>query len=507
MKAIPSSVLAAPVALLLSGCATRGIEAADLRPRNMIVLVSDGAGYSALEATRLWQGKPLAVDGNGFRHAPMAVSQLSTRNRPVAAPEGLQQDPELEFSFAKACDPTPVAGETPALYGRGQSFPRAFLGYEWSRRTAPDSANTMSALMTGVRSYNNAINVDGAGNRLRSLAEAMAASGRAVGVVTTAAISDATPGAGAGAHSANRAMRPAIAAEMFESARLKVIGGAGNPDWTDDATRRDEPSYGWIGADTWGALKAGTPLGDGGNRWTLVEDADGIRLLAEGKLRAPERVAMIARAYDGLQQYRGGLRPGTEPPFATPLLGAQPMLKDLALAALRRLDREPRGFLLVIEESNTDRASHANNLGRVIEARLAFEETVLAVLAFLDAKDSRARAKDTLLLVTADHDHLLFGPDGDTVPFQPLAPDGPDADRLPDHRWLSNSHSNLPVPLFVKGPGADRILAARIDGGSGRVEAAIRPSPCQFTAALDQAAVGRALLSLAGSGPPSTPVD
>jgi alkaline phosphatase len=485
------------VALALAGCATPRPPQTEAQPRNMILFISDGAGYSALRATRLWQDKPLTVDTAGFRHAPMAVSQLSTRNKPLPAPEGLAQDPDLEFSSARACDPTPVPGETPALYGRGTSFPRGFAGYEWNRRTAPDSANTMSALMTGVRSYNNAINVNGAGEPLKTLAAMMAETGRAVGVVTTASISDATPGSGGGAHAASRAMRPEIAAQMFGEGLLMVIGGAGNPDWTNDATRRDTPSHSWVGAETWSSLKAGLPVGKKAVRWSLVEDADTIRALGAGKAALPDRLAMMAKASEGLQQYRGALEPGTEAPFATPLLREQPMLKDMALAALRRLDREKGGFFLVIEESNTDRASHANNLGRVIEARLAFEETVAAVLSFVDSKDSRATTRDTLVLVTADHDHLLFGPDSATVPFQPVRPDGPDADTLPDHRWLGNSHSNFAVPLFVKGPGADRILAARIDGVSGLIDAPMQDGACPVGPVLDQAAVGRALLALA----------
>jgi alkaline phosphatase len=465
------------------------------------LFVSDGAGYSTLRATRLWQGKPLAVDGNGFRHAPMAVSQLSTRNAPIPGPEGLQQDPDLEFTPAKACDPTPVPGETPAIYGRGKSFPRGFAGYEWNRRTAPDSANTMSALMTGVRSYNNAINVDGTGAPVRSLAETMAAMGRAVGVVTTAAISDATPGSGGGAHAGNRAMRAEIAAQLFGEGLLTVIGGAGNPDWTDDATLQPSPTNRWIGGESWSQLKSGAPVGAKGVRWTLVEEADAIRSLGNGKTPAPDRLAMIAKAHEGIQQYRGTLAPGTEAPFATPLLDAQPMLKDMALAAVRRLDRERGGFLLIVEESNTDRAAHANNLGRVIEARQSFEEAIAAVLTFVDSRSSRATARDTLVLVTADHDHLLFGPDSATIAFQPIAPDGPDADTLPDHRWLGTSHSNLPVPLFVRGPGASRILAARADGGTGLLEGPVKDAACPAGATLDQAAVGRALLSFAPREP------
>jgi alkaline phosphatase len=496
---------------LLSGCTTprsseapgaAGEAAVPLRetpPRNIIVMISDGAGYSTLRATRLWTGKPMGVDTGGWRHAPVTVAPLSTRNAPLPAPEGLAQDPAVAFDAARSCDATRVEGVRGGLYGLTLSYPRGFGGYDWHRDSAPDSANTMSALMTGVVSYNNAINVDGAGRPVRTLAQAARESGRAVGVVTTAQVSDATPAAGGGAHAVARSMRREIAAQLFGSGLLTVLGGAGNPDWTDDATSRAEPRHDWIGADTWAALKAGAPVGGPeGPRWTLVEEAQAIRDLGAGRAPLPDRLAMVPHAFDGVQQYRGGgLGPSTEAPFATPLLPGQPALVDMALAALRRLDREPGGFLLVIEESNTDRAAHANNLGRTIEARLSFEETLAATLRWLASRESRASLADTLIVVTADHDHLLLGPDAARIPFQPVQPDGPDDDRLPDHRWLWNGHSNLPVPLFVRGPGAGRVLAATADGrrlsGRDRQGPMVCPTP---RALLAQPAVGRALIAL-----------
>ncbi|WP_448586038.1 alkaline phosphatase [Thermaurantiacus sp.] len=478
-------------AAVLAGCATRPPSSvAEAPPKNIIVMISDGAGYAALRATRLWAGKPLAVEDPAFLHAPMAVTQLSTRNQPVPAPEGLAQDPELVFTPGRACDATPVPGETPALYGLNMRYPNGFQGYVWNRRTAPDSANTMSALMTGVRSYTNAINVDGTGAPLRTLAQAAAASGRAVGVVTTASISDATPAAGAGAHAPSRAMRAEIAAQMFGNGRAVVIAGAGNPDWTNDATPAARPTYAWIGRETWQALKAGLPVPPANVRWTLIEEAEPVRAMAAGAEPVPERLAVVAKAVEGTQQYRGGLGPSTDPPFATPLLAAQPALADMAVAALRRLEREPGGFFLVIEESNTDRASHANNLGRVIEARLAFEAAIERVVAHLGP-----RMAETLLVVTSDHDHLLTGPEGARVAFQPVEDRG--AGVLPGHRWLGNGHSNLPVPLFVRGPGAKRLLAATDGGPVADGRAPVPPAACPVTGpVLDQAAVGRALLAL-----------
>src|SRR5690606_7583731 len=77
------------------------------------------------------------------------------------------------------------------------------------------------------------------------------------------------------------------------------------------------------------------------------------------------------------------------------------------------------------------------------------------VCAYLDAGTNGNTWENTLVLVTSDHDQMLFGPDADTVPFQPLVDNGPG--RLPGHMWLFESHSNLPVPLHYRGAGSDAI--------------------------------------------------
>jgi alkaline phosphatase len=64
---------------------------------------------------------------------------------------------------------------------------------------------------------------------------------------------------------------------------------------------------------------------------------------------------------------------------------------------------------------------------------------------------------ETLLVVTADHDHLLWGPNADAVAFDPLADRGPG--RLPGHRWLGTGHSNALVPLFARGAVAETFPA------------------------------------------------
>ncbi|MDR3228008.1 MAG: alkaline phosphatase [Puniceicoccales bacterium] len=81
---------------------------------------------------------------------------------------------------------------------------------------------------------------------------------------------------------------------------------------------------------------------------------------------------------------------------------AVPTLAEMATAALTRLDalvakRGAPGFVLQIEAARVDHAGHANDAATLIHDLLAFDETIAAVLRYVDTHP------DTLLVVTTDH--------------------------------------------------------------------------------------------------------
>jgi alkaline phosphatase len=125
----------------------------------------------------------------------------------------------------------------------------------------------------------------------------------------------------------------------------------------------------------------------------------------------------------------------------------------MVLGALNILDDNPKGMFLVIEGGAVDRAMHFTNLGRMIEERMEFDDAVAAVSAYLDGGTNGNNWSNTLVIVTADHDHLLLGPDSDTVPYQDLVDKGPG--HVPGYKWQNNSHSNQLVPLYARGAGAN----------------------------------------------------
>lgn len=459
--------------------------------KNIIVMIGDGAGFNTLEATRLYLqalppgdprggvGGPLVMDGPGWVYTAQSVYPLDTRTRPVAGQAGLEQNPVTYYNPALNYDLRPVQGNTAPVVGLApDGYPRGFEGYDWNRRTYPDSANTATAMSSGEKTYNNALNVDGNGEPVVAAVELAKSLGKATGVVSTVQMSDATPAAFGGAHNESRTNRTDIAAEMFRSGVLDVIAGTGNPERDDDGHLRDTPLHEWIGADVWAALKDGSFRFDDGSAWRLLQDRADIAAAGTGE-PGGERLAMIAEAYTSHQFNRSGATPATEAPFTVPRLESSPTLTELSRAALNRLGADEDGLFVTIEAGAVDRAMHANNFGRMIEEYIEFNDAVKAVVEWVDSPDSRASWDDTLLIVTADHDHLLFGPEGATIPYQPVQPDR-DGDGVPEYAWFSNTHSNQIVPLYAYGAGAGQVRALADDldlvfdergraiGGSGR---------------------------------------
>ncbi|QDU32607.1 Alkaline phosphatase precursor [Poriferisphaera corsica] len=410
--------------------------------KNVIVMIADGSGYSTLDATRYWTGEPLIYDRDDWKKYAMATYSYS-------GPKGAdEQDLSRVYNPAKAWDGTPVEGSS----GR---YPYYFEGYKWHRSTYPDSAATMSQMMTGVLTSNGRLNVGPNGENLVSVPELAKQAGKKVGTISSVFLSDATPAAGGGAHNINRKEYAAVANEMFDAGVLDLIGGTGNPEYNDDGQSvvpSKDTDYKYVGGkETWETLKAGTHP----NGWLLIEDKESIIQLAEQGLDEDRRIAMIPQARITLQQNRSSTGNSREAvPGDDPLNTNVPTLVDMTKAALNVVGKGEDGFFLQVEGGAVDKAMHLNQAGRMIEEYIDFHQAVKAVSDYLTHNTDGNNWGNTLVIVTADHDHLLCGPDAHKKPFQPIIDNG--AGVMPGYRWYFNSHSNFPVPFFVKGAGADR---------------------------------------------------
>ena len=79
-----------------------------------------------------------------------------------------------------------------------------------------------------------------------------------------------------------------------------------------------------------------------------------------------------------------------------------PTLAESAQAALAVLQKNPNGFVLVIEGGAVDWASHSNNMDLMIGELIDFNEAVDAVIDWVNTNDSEWA--NTLVIVTSDHE-------------------------------------------------------------------------------------------------------
>lgn len=256
-----------------------------------------------------------------------------------------------------------------------------------------DSAPSMSAYMTGVKSNNGVISMDSdatqesncsksAGKPATTLLELAKAAGRGTGVVTTTRVTHATPAA-TYAHLCNRDLEADIAAQL-------VPGGAGYNS----------------------ALKEGVDVVLGGGSSFFLPKADkgkredGRNLISE----------MKAKGY----QFAGNLDELNKAEAGKPLLGlfgashmkydldrpaSEPSLAQMTLAAIKQLKEKKQGYFLMVEGGRIDHALHDTNAKRALQDTLAFDNAIKATLD--EVKKTDPELKNTLIVVTADHDHTL----------------------------------------------------------------------------------------------------
>ncbi|MEN8159281.1 MAG: alkaline phosphatase [Myxococcota bacterium] len=274
----------------------------------------------------------------------------------------------------------------------------------------PDSAGTMTAMMSGVKTKAGVIGLSDRAergdpatmpaSRVPTLFEVVEARGLATGIVTTARITHATPAA-CYAHAANRGWEsdaalpwaarragvPDIARQLvaFDAGDgLEVALGGGRaaflPREQADPEHPDQRGSRRDGRDLVAAWRERFPAGRFIWSRPQLEALD----LAE----TPRLFGLFSPSHMAYEVDRAGDA------------GGEPSLSEMTKAALAILARHPKGFLLMVEAGRIDHAHHANNAYRALTETIELARAVEAAQA-LTSRD------DTLIVVTADHGHPL----------------------------------------------------------------------------------------------------
>jgi alkaline phosphatase len=373
--------------------------APDANPRNVIFFVGDGMGISTVTAARVYS---VGVDG-----------KLSIDRMPYTA---------LSRTYS-------------------------------SDAITPDSAPTMTAMVTGANTNNDVIgldattephdfNKDGDGAPLTTILELAKAAGKSVGVISTARITHATPAA-CYAHINNRDRENDIALQalpgdpLFNPKLLSgvdLLAGGGRRFFLPNTVVDEEGSLG--GRSDGRDLRAEFQAQGYSYVWNTA-GWDGI---------TRSNLPVLALFESSHMEYEHD-RPGD--------VGGEPSLEELTVDAIELLSGSPSGYFLMVESGRIDHAHHAGNAWRALVDTEELDQAIGAAMAKVDLSN-------TLIIVSADHSHVF------NIAGYPLRP----ATELPYTptstvpNYTAAAYSNLFDVVYHIDPATGSIAAAGDKNGA-----------------------------------------
>lgn len=331
------------------------------RAKNVILFVGDGMGVSTVTAARILEGQIQNRDGE--------YNRLS-----------FERFPHLAHSVTASAN-----------------------------QQTSDSAPTATAMVAGIKTNDGAIAVDQTISRSESSFEVTAAKsvktileraeerGLSTGVVTTARFTHATPAVNY-AHIADRDWEadsnlPAgatvkdIARQLIEfpyGNGLEVALGGGRSYFLPNTLK--DPEY----STQKGRRQDGRDLT---LEWTSkYNNSDYVWNKAQFDAVNPAATDHLLGLFE-----RSHMRYEADREADA---GGEPSLAEMTEKAIRILQKNPKGFYLMVEAGRIDHAHHAGNAYRALVDTIALSEAVRK------AKEL-TKDKDTLILVTADHSHVF----------------------------------------------------------------------------------------------------
>ncbi len=294
---------------------------------------------------------------------------------------------------------------------RGETGEENYLAFEEFEHVAlvktyntdmqvPDSAGTMTALVTGVKTRAGVLSIGpdaergvcgGEETHVETIAEQAEAAGFKTGIISTARFTHATPAA-LYAHSADRNWEATTPDEAcadiarqfveftpgdgidvaFSGGRAMFLPNAVNdPEYT---FRNGQRIDGRNLIDEW--------LSAHSDRHFVFDQAGFDQMPASGQL-----LGLFEPSHMQWEADRSG-----DP-------GGEPSLAEMTKRAIEHL-RNDQGFFLMVESGRIDHAHHAGNAHRALVDTVAYADAVGAAVEATDPAE-------TLIVVTADHSHTM----------------------------------------------------------------------------------------------------
>jgi alkaline phosphatase len=335
------------------------------KAKNVILFMGDGMGVSTLTAARILEGQLRGESGE-----------------------------ENRLSF--------------------EEFPFSALSKTYStNQQTSDSAPTMAAIVTGVKTDEGILSVDQdvvrgdyktvKGNETKTILEMAEERGLSTGVVSTARLTHATPGA-CYAHTADRnwesdrdiftrrkdaheAKFPDIARQLLEfpyGNGLEVAMGGGRSKFI--PSEMADPEY---------EARKGERM-DGRNlpnEWTgKYKNSAYVWNKRQFDAIDPKKTDHLLGLFEPSQMQFSHDRPKDK--------AGEPSLSEMTSKSIDVLSRNKKGYFLMVEAGRIDHAHHDGNAFRALTDTIELSNAVRTAM-------SKVNLDETLIVVTADHSHTM----------------------------------------------------------------------------------------------------
>lgn len=343
--------------------------------KNVILFIGDGMGVSTVTAARILAGQqPDIIDvGN-------------------TSPASSGEENSLRFEL----------------------FPHLALSKTYStNQQTSDSAPTMTAMVTGVKTGDGMLSVDEEvaradcnadinGHKLRTILEIAEQAGKSTGIVSTARVTHATPAANF-AHTPERNWEadsnqpagcavPDIARQLIEfkyGDGLEVALGGGREYFRPNTLPDPEDA---------GKFGRRNDNRDLTAEWVSKYGAGSSFIWNKSQFDAikPTKTTHLLGLFERSQmEYEADRLADT---------AGEPSLAEMTKKAIQVLQKNNKGFYLHVEGGRIDHAHHAGNAYRALTDTIALDAAVKAAVDILKASGA---LNDTLIVVSADHSHTF----------------------------------------------------------------------------------------------------
>lgn len=405
--------------------------------KHIFLVVFDGMDWHTTWAAALYKAGKVAYTegrGTGLHFQDYTAGGTTQFGSMCTSPHNEGTDVDVDKQTVVKPDGKLFGGFNIKAGGTNAWDPSADLGYLISKSEKPDlkhaytdSSSSAVSMTAGIKTYNNAVNVDSRGRQVPTLAHQLQAEGWSVGAVSSVPISHATP---ASAYAVN------VDRDDYQDLTRDMIG-------LPSISHPDQPlpgldvviggGYGHIVKQSKGqganyipgnlylteADLLASDVRRGGKYVTAVRDegVDGAVALAQAARQARAEKKRLLGFY-GVGAYNGHLpfmtadgdyqpapgRSGKAETYSEADRKENPTLAQMTSAAIEVLSANPKGFWLMVEPGDVDWANHDDNIDNSIGAVLSGDA---AVKEITDWVEKHSNWDESLLIVTADHGHLL----------------------------------------------------------------------------------------------------